>query len=83
MKVEQFDAGADDASVRACYEIYLSGLAVDDPLVPPMSARAFAGWLALGWTEDPLDWLARDDSGGPAAGTRSACRNARTVTKPG
>ena len=66
MKVEQFDAGADDASVRACYEIYLSGLAVDDPLAPTMSARAFAGWLALGWTEDPLEnWLARDDSGEP------------------
>ena len=66
MKVEQFDAGADDVSVRACYEIYLSGLAVDDPLVPPMSARAFAGWLALGWTEDPQEtWLALDDSGEP------------------
>ncbi len=66
MKVEQFNAAADEASVRACYEIYLSGLPVDDPLVPPMSARAFAGWLALGWTEDPLEnWLARDDSGGP------------------
>ena len=66
MKVEQFDAGADGESARACYEIYLSGLAVDDPLEPPMSVRAFAGWLALGWTEDPLEtWLARDDSGEP------------------
>jgi GNAT superfamily N-acetyltransferase len=66
MKVERFDAGADDASVRACYEIYLSGLAVDDPHAPPMPARAFAGWLALGWTEDPVEtWLARDDSREP------------------
>ncbi|HEX3389643.1 MAG TPA: hypothetical protein VHT94_11455, partial [Streptosporangiaceae bacterium] len=64
MKVERFDAGADSASVRTCHEIYLSGLPVDDPLVPPMSARGFAGWLALGWTEDLLEtWLARDDSG--------------------
>ena len=31
-----------------------------------MSPCAFAGWLALGWTEDPLEtWLARDDSGEP------------------
>lgn len=66
MKVERFDAGADSASVRTCHEIYLSGLPADDPLAPPMSARAFAGWLALGWTEDPLEtWLARDDSGEP------------------
>jgi GNAT superfamily N-acetyltransferase len=66
MKVERFDAGADDASVRACYEIYLSGLPADDPHAPPLSARAFAGWLALGWTEDPVEtWLARDDSGEP------------------
>ena len=58
--------GTDSASVRACHEIYLSGLPDDDPLGPPMSPRAFAGWLALGWTEDPLEtWLARDDSGEP------------------
>ena len=66
MKVERFDAAADSASVRACYEIYRSGLPADDPLGPPVSARGFAGWLALGWTEDPLEtWLARDDSGQP------------------
>ena len=66
MKVERFDPGADGASVRACYEIYLSGLAADDPLGPPMSPRAFAAWLALGFTEDPREtWLARDDSGEP------------------
>jgi GNAT superfamily N-acetyltransferase len=66
MKVDRFDAGADDASVRACHAIYLSGLPDDDPLGPLMTPRAFAGWLALGWTEDPMEtWLARDDSGEP------------------
>lgn len=66
MKVERFDAGRDSASVRACHDIYLSGLPDDDPLGPPMTSRVFAGWLALGWTEDPLEtWLARDDSGEP------------------
>ncbi|HZC62004.1 MAG TPA: GNAT family N-acetyltransferase [Streptosporangiaceae bacterium] len=66
MKVERFDPGTDGASVRACHNIYLSGLPDDDPLGPPMTPRVFAGWLALGWTEDPLEtWLARDDSGEP------------------
>jgi hypothetical protein len=66
MKIERFDPGADGASVRACYEIYRSGLAADDPLGPPMSPRVFAAWLALGFTEDPREtWLARDDTGEP------------------
>ena len=66
MKAERFDPETDGVSVRACHEIYLSGLPDDDPFGPPMSPRAFAGWLALGWTEDPLEtWLARDDSGEP------------------
>jgi GNAT superfamily N-acetyltransferase len=66
MKVERFDAGTDSASVRACHDIYLSGVPEDDPLGPPMTPRVFAGWLALGWTEDPLEtWLAREDPGEP------------------
>jgi GNAT superfamily N-acetyltransferase len=66
MKIERFDAATDGDSVRACHEIYLSGVPDDDPLGPPMSPRSFAGWLALGFTEDPLEtWLARDDSGEP------------------
>jgi GNAT superfamily N-acetyltransferase len=66
MQVERFDPVTDGACVRACHDIYLSGLPDDDPLGPPMSPRVFAGWLALGWTEDPVEtWLARDDSGVP------------------
>ena len=47
-----------------CHEIYLAGVPADDPCGPPMSARCFAGWLALGWTEDPSEtWLAGDGAG--------------------
>jgi hypothetical protein len=66
MKAERFDPGPAGALVCACYDIYLSGLPEDDPLEPPMTPRGFAGWLARGWTEDPLEtWLAREDSGEP------------------
>jgi len=68
MKVERFDARTDGDLVRACHEIYLSGVPDDDPLGPPMSPRSFAGWLTLGFTEDPQEtWLARDGSGEPCA----------------
>jgi GNAT superfamily N-acetyltransferase/RimJ/RimL family protein N-acetyltransferase len=66
MKLEQFDPAAGEAEVRACYEIYLAGHPIDDPYGPAMSARYFAGWLTLGWTEDPQEvWLARDGQGAP------------------
>jgi GNAT superfamily N-acetyltransferase len=66
MKLEQFDPAAGEAEVRACYEIYLAGHPIDDPHGPPMSPRFFAGWLTLGWTEDPQEmWLARDSQGEP------------------
>jgi GNAT superfamily N-acetyltransferase/RimJ/RimL family protein N-acetyltransferase len=64
--VERFFPASDGASVRACHEIYLSGLPIDDPNSPVMSFRPFAGWMACGWTEDPAEaWLARDDAGKP------------------
>jgi GNAT superfamily N-acetyltransferase len=44
--------------------MYLAGRPVDEPNVPGMALRSFAGWLAKGWTEDhPEAWLARDGSG--------------------
>jgi len=62
--VERFSPASDGASVRACHEIYLSGLHSDDPNGPVMSFRPFAGWMECGWTEDPAEaWLARDDAG--------------------
>ena len=64
MQLDQFDPAKDGASVAACHEIYLSGTADDDPYGPPMSARGFAGWLALGWWESPVEaWRARDGAG--------------------
>jgi len=63
MDFERFDPAAGGGPVQACYRSYLAGLPHDDPRGPVMSARVFAGWLALGWTEDPSEtWLAR---GGP------------------
>ena len=52
--------------MRACHEIYLSGVPADDPEGPVMSLRPFAGWMKFGWTEDPAEaWLARDRAGEP------------------
>ncbi len=66
MDIEPFSPGSDAGAVRACHEIYLSGIAADDPAGPVMSRRFFAGWLELGWTEDPSEaWLARDGAGKP------------------
>jgi GNAT superfamily N-acetyltransferase len=66
MNLERFAPPSDSEAVRACHDIFLSGLPTDDPQGPPMSLRCFAGWLSLGWTEDPLEaWLARDTAGRP------------------
>jgi RimJ/RimL family protein N-acetyltransferase len=64
--LERFSPAGDGASVHACHEIYLSGLLADDPEGPVQSLRFFAGWMELGWTEDPSEaWLARDGAGKP------------------
>jgi GNAT superfamily N-acetyltransferase len=64
---ERFSPAEDEASVRACHEIYLSGVPEDDPEGPVMSFRPFAGWMERGWTEDPAEtWLARDSEGKPS-----------------
>lgn len=66
VRCQRFDAASDEAAVSACHEMLLAGRPEDDPAGPPMSARAFGGWLALGWTEDhPQTWLARDQAGEP------------------
>jgi GNAT superfamily N-acetyltransferase len=64
MDLEQFDPAAGGAPVRACHQIHQAGAPFDDPDGPGMPARSFAGWLALGWTEDPSEaWLARTAAG--------------------
>jgi len=50
MNLERFAADTDRESVRACHEIYLSGIPADNPGEPPVTLRSFAGWMALGWT---------------------------------
>jgi GNAT superfamily N-acetyltransferase len=66
MDLQRFAPGSDHELVRACYEIYLSGMSADDPRGPSMSLPVFGGWMALGWTEDPSEaWLARDQAGQP------------------
>jgi GNAT superfamily N-acetyltransferase len=67
VNLERFSPADDEASVRACHEIYLSGVPADDPGGPVMSFRPFAGWLERGWTEDPAEtWLAHDAEGEPS-----------------
>ncbi|MBO0775928.1 MAG: GNAT family N-acetyltransferase [Actinobacteria bacterium] len=67
MRLERVDAAADTERVRACHAMYLAGAPADYPAVPPMSERAFAGWLERGWSEDhPQAWLAADGAGEPA-----------------
>jgi GNAT superfamily N-acetyltransferase len=64
VQLERFDAAADPGTARLCYDMYLAARPADDPRRPPMSARAFAAWLALGWSADhPQAWLARDAAG--------------------
>jgi GNAT superfamily N-acetyltransferase len=61
---ERFDPATEPGTVRRCYQMYLAAQPVDDPKRPPMTERAFATWLALGWSEDhPQAWLARDAGG--------------------
>jgi GNAT superfamily N-acetyltransferase len=66
VRLERFDPADDSRSTRDCHQIYLAGQPADDPHGPPMSPRYFAGWLRLGWTQDPSQaWLARDSEGEP------------------
>ena len=66
MHIERFDAGTDRDLVRACHAMHVAAMPLDQPGEPPMSARVFAGWPRMFWTEDrPETWLARDATGVP------------------
>ena len=67
MNLEPFGPAGDPRRVRACHAMYLDGAPVDNPDLPRMPERYFAGLLAHGWTEDrPQCWLATDAGGEPA-----------------
>jgi GNAT superfamily N-acetyltransferase len=66
VRIEQFDPGADEARLRACHEMAVSGHAEDDPNIPAISFEAFRGWWIYGFVGEPRQiWLASTDSGVP------------------
>ena len=69
MRIEQFDAAADVAAVRAVYDAYRAGAPVDFPGSPPMSFGVFGGLMVQGWCGEPREnWLACREPGGAVAG---------------
>ncbi len=66
MRIERFDPRADEARLRACHEMAVSGQAEDDPNGPPVSFEMFRGWWIYGFVGEPQEiWLATTDSGAP------------------
>jgi RimJ/RimL family protein N-acetyltransferase len=69
MHIERFDPVADKDKIRACYELYVAGKPADDPDGPLASLPVYAGWLGLGWDQDPREaWLVGGDRPGTWAG---------------
>jgi GNAT superfamily N-acetyltransferase len=61
VRIERFDPAADDGLLRACYEIYETGLCHDDPGGPPMPLAGFRAWWAATFAGEPRQtWLATD-----------------------
>jgi GNAT superfamily N-acetyltransferase len=66
VRIEQFDPSADEARLRACYEIVRAAQPEDDPNAPPPSFRGFRGWWVYGMAGVPQQtWLATAASGAP------------------
>ena len=64
MHIEQFDPASDEATLRACHELFVSAQPEDDPNVPPVSLRRLRGWWTRGFAGNPQQiWLARDSAG--------------------
>jgi GNAT superfamily N-acetyltransferase len=69
MRIEQFDATADSARLRACFDMTKAGWPVDHPGQPPWVFEPFAGKWARGFDIAPRQtWLACDDAGEPVGG---------------
>jgi GNAT superfamily N-acetyltransferase len=64
MQFERFDV-ADRANIRIWHEMYLAAKAVDEPLGPPSSLRAFVGWFTEGGEyAQRQGWFAPGERGG-------------------
>ena len=64
MRIERFDPATDEARLRDCHELVISGQEADDPNVPAVSYRRFRGWWKHGFADNPQQaWLATADSG--------------------
>jgi GNAT superfamily N-acetyltransferase len=64
VRIERFDPTADEARLRECHELVVSGQETDDPNVPAVSYRRFRSWWTHGFASNPQQiWLASDSSG--------------------
>jgi GNAT superfamily N-acetyltransferase len=69
MRIEQFDAIADGARLRSCFEMTQAGWPVDHPGEPAWAFDSFAGKWGRGFGPEPQQtWLATDDAGEPVGG---------------
>lgn len=67
MRIARFDPLADEASLRACYQLTLAGQPIDDPNQPTDPFAAFRAFWAYGFADDPTEcWLGTGDAGEPA-----------------
>jgi len=63
MQTELLDP-ADNETVLACHQVYLSAHQTDDPAGGWMSLGVFSFWLARGWDGDPREvWVTRGANG--------------------
>jgi RimJ/RimL family protein N-acetyltransferase len=69
VRIEGFDPDAEPATVRAMYQMYLTGLPADDPDGPPYSERVFTEWVREGWSGELRERaVALSDTDGSPAG---------------
>jgi GNAT superfamily N-acetyltransferase len=66
VRIERFDPGANEARMRACYQILVGAHQEDDPNAPVESYDAFRGYWVHKMPGVPQQtWLATSDSGAP------------------
>src|SRR5215469_17920706 len=66
VRIEQFDPSADEARLRACYQMVAGAHQEDDPNAPVESYGAFRGYWVHGMLGvQRQTWLATSDSGMP------------------